>query len=245
MPPHSEPMASPRVAEAARRPLVVAALQTWLRYAVPLTVLSAVALAPVIAVALRTGVPTTPAGARAVAAIGWWMIGIAWSCQLVLVGGASAMTGGRRSQLRALGGGLRQLVRAIVPCLAAMAAVAIGCLALAVPGLVLLVLLALTGASRERGVPAMLADSIAAVRKHVPAVAITVGATLAIDIAIGVLAHRLYAGPLPKQPAPAQLLAIRHAVHAIALALVVISPLPATVLAMIRARAEPAEPETR
>jgi hypothetical protein len=240
-------MASPPasgVAPAAPRPIIAAAVQTWLRYVVPLTLLSAVALAPVIVIALRTRVPADPAGAKAVAATGWWMIGVAWSCQLVLVGGASAMTGARPSQLRALAGGLRQLVRAIVPCLAAVAAVAIGCLALAVPGLVLVVLLALTGASRERGVPAMLADSIAAARKHLPAVAVTFGAMLAIDVVIGVLAHRLYAGALPKQPAPAQLVAARHVVHAIAAALVIVSPLPATVLAMIRARAEPAEPET-
>jgi hypothetical protein len=218
--------------------VVIAALRTWLRYAVPLTWLSAVALSPVLATALRTRAPVDQAGAKAVLALGWELIAFAWFGQLVLAGGAAAMTRATPSQLRALGTGFVQLVRAIVPCLAAVTTIAIGGLALAVPGLVLIVLLALTGASPARGVPASLADSIAAARKHLPAVALAVAAMIAIDVIIGLVAQRIFAAPLSKPPAPAQLAQYRHFVRVVALALVLASPLPATVLATIRTRAE-------
>jgi hypothetical protein len=219
--------------------MVAAALRTWLRYAIPLTLLSAIALSPVIAAALRTRTPVDPAGAKAVLTLGWVMIALAWFGQLVLVGGASAMTRATPSQLRALGQGFVQLVRAIVPCLAAVTAIAIGSLALAVPGLVLIGLLALTGASPARGVPAQLADSIAVARKHLPAVALATAAMIAIDLAIGLVAQRAFAAPLSRPPSPAQLAQYRHFVRVVALALVLASPLPATVLATIRTRALP------
>lgn len=225
-----------------RPPVVAAALRTWLRYLVPLTLLSAIAVSPALVLALRARPSLDPAGARATLTLGWEMIALAALGQLILVGGAAAITRAhpsQPSQLRALGGGLVQLARAIVPCLAAVAAVAIGGLALVVPGLVLLVLLALTGASPARGVPAALADSIAAARVQLPATALAVAAMLAIDVAIGVAAQRVFIVPLPRQPAPAQLAQLRLFVRVIALALVVVSPLPATVLATIRTRAAP------
>jgi hypothetical protein len=225
-----------------RPPVVAAALRTWLRYAVPLTALSAIALSPVVVLALRARTPLDQAGASAVRSLGWELIAIGWLGQLVLVGGASAITRARPAQLSQLGAFVRgfvQLARAIVPCLAAAAAIAIGGLALVAPGLVLLVLLALTGASRARGVPASLADSIAAARRQLPAVALAVAAMIAIDLAIGAIAQRTFLVPLPRPPAPAQLAQLRQFVRVIAIALVVASPLPATVLATIRARTEP------
>lgn len=220
---------------------VPAAVHAWLRYIVPLTLLSAIALAPVIAIALRVRAPLHPAGISAALTAGWAMLALAWLGQLVLVGGASAITRARPAPLSQLGAfrdGLAQLVQAIVPCLTAAVTIAIGSLALVVPGLVLLVLLALTGASRERGVPAPLVDSIAVTRTRLPAVALTVAAMLAIDVAIGVAAYRAFVVPLPRHPAPAQLAALPHILRMMALALVLVSPLPATVLATIRARAD-------
>ena len=143
------------------------------------------------------------------------------------------------SQLRALTRGVLQLVRAVVPCLVAALAVAIGTLALVLPGLVLLVLLSLTAASRERGLPAPLLDSIAAARRQLPAVALAVLALFALDAAIGLVAYRAFLLPLPAKPTPIQLAAVRNFVRAIALALVVLSPLPATVLATLHDRAAP------
>jgi hypothetical protein len=233
LPPYNEPAV---VAPARGTGLVASALWTWLRYIVPLTLLSALALAPVIAIALATRVPADAAAASALHARAWGLLALAALCQLVLVGGASAVVH-RPSQLGALGEGAIQLVRAVVPCLAAAAAIAIGGLALVVPGLLLLVLLALTGASREHGVPARLLDSVAVVRRRLPAVAITVLAMLALDAAIGVIADRMFGAPLPKHPSAAQLAAARHVLRVIVAALVAGSPLVATVLATIHGRA--------
>lgn len=219
--------------------IVGPAVRTWLRYLVPLTLLSAIALSPLVALALATPVPADLAGVKPVLRLGWTLLGIGGLGQLVLVGGASAMIGAPRSQLRAVGGGFLQLVRAVVPCLVAAATIAIGSLALVVPGPVLLVLLALTGASRERGLPAPLLDSIASARRQLPAVALAVAALLAIDAAIGLTAYRAFVAPLPPKPTPAQLAAIRDFVRAIVLALVIVSPLPATVLGTLRARVDP------
>jgi hypothetical protein len=228
-----------------RGPIVGPAVRTWLGHIVPLTLLSAIALSPLIALAARVHVPADPAAARSVIQLGWTLLAVAWLGQFILVGGAAAMIGPPRSQLRAFGSGLVQLVRAVVPCLVAVAAVAIGSLALVVPGAMLLVLLALTGASRERGLPAPLLDSIAAARRQLPAVALAVAALFALDAAIGLGAYRAFIAPLPGKPAPAQLAAIRDFVRAIGLALVVVSPLPATVLAAIHARAPRPRPPER
>jgi hypothetical protein len=216
-------------------PLVGQAIRIWLRYLAPMTLLSVIALAPIAVIALRTPVPLDLASARATVALAWKLIAFAWLGQLVLVGGASAVIGAP-SQLGALGGGLLHLVRAILPCFAAAAAIAIGSLALVVPGLVLLVLLALTGASRERGVSARLVDSIAVARGRLVAVALAVGGMLAIDAAIGIVAQRALIPQLPRRPGPGQLAATRQLVHAIAIALVVASPLPAIVLALLHRR---------
>jgi hypothetical protein len=218
--------------------VLAAAVRTWLRYIVPLTGLSAIALAPVIAIALRARPPVHQADAIAMLFQGWKLAAAAWPCQLVLIGGASAITGARRSQLGAFTGGVAQLARAIVPCVVAMVAIAIAGLALVIPGLVLLAMLSLTGASRERGIPAPLLDSIAVVRKHLRFVVLVVVAMIALDAAIaGVAQLQLVAIPVPKQPTAAQLAALRSFLRAIALVLVIASPLPATVLATIHARA--------
>lgn len=218
--------------------MIQPALQLWLSHVIPLTVVSAVALLPQIVIALAARPPSDPAGARSLIALGWTLIATAWPAQLALAGGASAMAAAP-SQARALGAGLAQLIRAVVPCLIAGLAIAIGCLALAIPGLILLALLALTATSRERGLPAPLLDSIAAVRPQLAAVAITVAAMFAIDAAIGLVALRALLAPLPAKPTPAQLAGVRELVRGAAAALVVLSPLPACALARLRARVAP------
>jgi hypothetical protein len=226
-------------ASAASPSLLHAAVDTWLRYVVPLTLLSAIALSPVIVLALRVRVPVDQPGANAILAAGWELLAVAWLGQLVLVGAAAAIIRTQPSQPRALGDGLIALGRAIIPCLAAALAIALGSLALVVPGLVLVVLLALTGASRAPGASplAALADSIAATRRQLPAVAVTVVALLALDIAIVLVAQHVLVALFSHPPTPIQLRALRSFVRAIALALVVVSPLPATVLALLRTRA--------
>lgn len=217
--------------------VVAFAIRTWARYLVPLTLLSAIALSPLIVLAARVHPPADAAAARPVIQLGWTLLAVAWLGQLLLVGGAAAMLTDPPSQLRAFTRGLVQLVRAVVPCGVTVLAIAIGGLALVLPGLVLLVLLSLTAASRERGVPGPLLDSVAAARRQLPAVALAVVALFAIDAAIGLVAYRAFLTPLPARPTPIRLAAIRDFVRAIALALVVLSPLPATLLATLHARA--------
>jgi hypothetical protein len=204
----------------------------------PLTLLSAIALSPLLVLTARVHAPADAAAARPVIQLGWTLLAVAWLGQFLLVGGAAAMLTDPPSQLRAFTRGLLQLVRAVVPCLVAALAVALGSLALVVPGLLLLVLLSLTGASGERGLPAPLLDSIAAARRQLPAVALAVLALFALDAAIGLIAYHAFLAPLPAKPSPTQLAAARDFVRAIALALVVLSPLPATLLATLRARAQ-------
>jgi hypothetical protein len=232
------PGADPQPAGADHRPegVVAFAIRTWVRYLVPLTLVSAIALSPLIVLAARVHPPADATAARPVIQLGWTLLAVAWLGQLLHVGGAAAMLTDPPSQLRAFTRGLVQLVRAVVPCGVAALAVALGGLALVLPGLVLLVLLSLTAASRERGVPGPLLDSVAAARRQLPAVALAVVALFAIDAAIGLIAYRACLTPLPAKPTPVQLAAVRNFVRAIVLALVVLSPLPATLLAAIHAR---------
>lgn len=216
--------------------VIGSAIRTWLGHIVPLTLLSVIALSPLVALALRVHTPADPAAARPVIQLGWTLLAIAWLGQFLLVGGAAAMLTDPPSQLRAFTRGLLQLLRAVVPCLVAALAVALGSLALVLPGLVLLVLLSLTGASPERGLPAPLLDSIAAARRQLPAVALAVLALFALDAAVGLVSYRAFVVPLPAKPTPTQLAAVRNFVRAIVLGLVVLSPLPATVLATLRVR---------
>jgi hypothetical protein len=216
--------------------IVGPAVRTWVRYIVPLTLLSAIALSPLVALASRVHAPADAAAARPVIQLGWTLLAVAWLGQLLLGGGAAAMLTDPPSQLRAFTRGLLQLIRAVLPCLVAALAVAIGSLALVLPGVALLVLLSLTAASRERGLPGPLLDSIAAARRQLPAVTLAVLALFALDAAIGLVAYRAFLVPLPAKPTPIQLAAVRNFVRAIALALVALSPLPATVLATLRVR---------
>jgi hypothetical protein len=213
------------------------AIRLWVGHIVPLTLLSALALSPLVAVAARAHPPADPASSRAVIQLGWTLLAAAWLGQFLLAGAAAAMLTHPPSQLRAFTRGFLQLVRAVLPCLVAALAVAIGSLALVLPGLVLLVLLSLTAASRERGLPAPLLDSLSAARRQLPAVALAVLALFVLDAAIGLVAYRAVLVPLPAKATPAQLATVRTFVRAIALALVVLSPLPATVLAVLHARA--------
>src|SRR5262245_21954116 len=76
-----------------RARIVGPAILTWLHYAVPLLLLSAIAFAPVIALALRVPVPVDQAGGKAVLALGWELVALGWLSQLVLVGAATAIVG--------------------------------------------------------------------------------------------------------------------------------------------------------
>lgn len=212
-------------------------LRTWLRYVVPLTLLSAIALAPIAYVALRSGAAPDLAHARTQLRLGWVLAATAIVCQLWLVAGVAPSVRALAarmplSQWRALANGLVALARGFVPWLVAIAAIATGALALFVPGLLLLVLLALTGASDSGPPPAPHADSIAIARAHFVPVALLVVSIIALDLAIAYAAQAAIVPALVgKKIVAAKLVPIRTFVRVVALALFALSPLPACALA--------------
>ncbi len=218
-------------------------LRTWLRYVVPLTLLAALAFVPMLWLAWR--VPAAPdlAKARAQVRLGWILAATAWVWQLWLVAGVApavrGLVAGRPlSQGRAVAEGLRGLARGAVPCTIAVLAIALGGVALVVLGVLLLVLLALTGASERLTAPppAALADSVAVVRRNLARVAIVVGAIIAIDLAVCVVAQHVIVPAITGKIVAAKLVPLRAFLRALPLALAAISPLAACALAATYAR---------
>lgn len=225
--------------------LLVLTARAWLRYLVPLTLLSIIALAPIVYVAWKTGAPRDIVTARAQMRLGWMFAGVTWACQLWLVAGVmpavhSIADREPLSQLRVLWVGLARLVKAAVPCAIAVIAIVFGGLALVVPGALLLVLLAPTGASPllGNGPAAPLVDTIEAVRKNLKMIAILIGAIIAIDLAIVLASQTALLPTVSKKVAPSKLLPIRTYVRVVAIALVAFSPLAACALAATRSDAE-------
>ena len=221
--------------------MIAAALRTWVRYLVPFTALSALVFAPLLWFVARLPVPVDATHARTVFSLSWVIAGGAWFAQFTLVAAvapaARAMANGEPlSQLRAFARGATNLLVMALPCAVAVIAIVIGGFALVVPGLALVVLLALTGASTEPGLPAPLLDSVAVSRANLRVVVIAVVAIVGADQAVSAIAYFALAQPLPAKPTFEQLAVARRAVRLISLALVAASPLAATVLATIRAR---------
>jgi hypothetical protein len=219
-----------------------------LRYVVPLTLIAAVVLSGIAYVAHAVTPPTDLPHARIAIHIGWIIAATAWVFQLVLVAAAAPLVASVArdeplSQVQAIGAAARGLGRGIVPCGVAIAAIAMGGVALAVPGVLLLGLLALTGASERLGepLPAALADSIAVVRAHAREVALAVAIIIAADLAIALVAHLAMLPALPKTKPPLAMLAPARAfVRVVALALIAGSAVPACVLAAIYQRSSTA-----
>lgn len=224
--------------------ILALALRTYVRYVVPLTMLSALVFAPLLGFVGNAPAPIDGAAARSLLVLTWIVTSTAWIAQLALVGAAApavrAVAGGEAvSQLRMLRRGGASLGRMIVPVGVAVAAILVGGLALVIPGVLLVGLLALTGASTEAGVPAPLVDSIAVVRKNIRVVALTLVAILVVDFAITGGAYLVLVEPLTKKPTPAQLDDARDLIRCVTLGLVVVSPLAAAVLAAIRVKRAP------
>jgi hypothetical protein len=213
-----------------------------LRQAPTVVVVSLVALAPLLLTTVRLPAPTSVAAAKALVRTTLGLVVATLPCVLILVGGVAPLARAvvadtplpHRAALRA---GLAGLARAVVPCLLAGAAILLGSLALVVPGLLLLGLFALTGASTAAGLPAPLDDSAAIVRAHRRPVALVLVAWLGVvGLAMLVLYLRLPL-PLPKQPSAITLSAFRTFAHTSVLIAVAAGPVVATALAAIHARA--------
>jgi hypothetical protein len=209
----------------------VIALRTLVRHAVPLVLLSLVAFVPLWLV-VRGMKPATAGEVKTVVRLVWILAGTAWMFQLALVGAAAPLVGQRLSQLAGARAAVLGFRRAIVPCAAAAIAVLIGGVALVVPGLILLVLFALTGASAEPGLPAPLLDSAAIVRRaRLPVVALVAG-LLVVDVALAFIALR-FPFAIGKKPNAAQLASYRHLLPNLVVALALVTPPFACALAAI------------
>ena len=220
------------------------ALRTLVRYLAPIAVLTAIVGAPLLWITFHIPVPTEAAQARSLLRFSWAIAGSAWIAQLTLVGGVAPLVravaaGAPLSQLRALGHGIAGLVRMLLPCLLAVAAIAIGSVALVLPGLALLALLSLTGASTERSLPAPLLDSLAVVRANLKLVVAVVVGMVVLDLAIVGITQLILTAPLAKKPTPQQLGAYLELARITTLGIVAVTPLVACTLAAIRVRAKP------
>lgn len=220
--------------------LVQLSIRTYVRYLVPLTLLSLIAFAPLILFALRVPVPLNAKQAEIVLRYAYVFAGCTVILLFLLVGGVApavrAIDSGKpRSQLAVLASGLYGLGRSAVPLLLAIAAIAIGTLAAVLPGLLLLVLLALTGASELEGAPARLSESISIARtKMLPIIGVILLTVAAQAVAIFVLARPLV--PLPKPPPPQLLVAFQHLLRLCVMGVAIAAPLAAVVLAAIHTR---------
>jgi hypothetical protein len=207
---------------------------TEMRRALPVLCIAFVAMSPELLVVGGLHAPQDVAQARGQLALGWAIAATAWVYQLWLVAGAAPAVRARLGFRTAVCRGVHGLVLGLVPWAIAVAAIALGFVALLVPGFVLLVLLAQTGASERLGEPppAPLADSVASVRRNLRRVALIVGALLVADIAIAAVAHLVLVQPLPvKKPPPGALVAARTFARAVAIGVSAIAPVPAWLLA--------------
>jgi len=214
--------------------------KTWLRYFVPLTLIAAVTMIVFVLTGLRAHLPNDVVQARSEMHLGWELAATAWIFQLALVGAVAPAVRGVAldaplSQTSALVAGIRGLVRAALPVGLALGAIVLGSIALVVPGLLLLGLFALTGASEQLGepLPAPLLDSVAVVRTHAKQVALVLAITIGVALAIALVAHVAILPALPKKMPVAQLAPARTFVRVIAFALVALSALPACALAAL------------
>ena len=217
------------------------ALRTLVRYAVPLAIASAIVVGPVVLVADRAPWPNNLPAANAALVRAWILAATGWMLVFVLVAAAAPLVrslaaGAPLSQLAALRAAIANMLRMALPCIAAIGAVVVGGLALAVPALLLLALLSLTGASTERGMPAPLVDSVQAVRVQWKVVALIVIAMLVVHAALVVGAWKLATVPFAKKLAPHQWATYGNVARIVAIGLFASTPIFATLLAAARAR---------
>ena len=217
------------------------AARCYARYVLPLTLLSTVMFAPLLAYGLLSKVPTELGPGWRMVMVSWGAVATAWIVQYLLVGGAAPLArsiaaGKPLSQLAALRVAIHGVVRAVLPILIVVAAVALGSLALAIPGLVLGVLLSLTGASTRGGLSEPLLESVELVRKHLKLAIFAVVAILAVDFAIVALPFVITLGPLSPRPSPEELATARRILQITAIGLSIVTPMAACVLASIAVR---------
>jgi hypothetical protein len=218
-------------------------LRTWIRYVVPLTVIAAVTMIVVAYTGMHARVAVDLVSARAEMHLGWELAATAWIFQLVLVAAVApavrGLAGGTPlSQWSAFARGLRNVGRALVPVGVAIFAIVLGSVALVIPGLLLIGLFALTGASENLAepLPAAMLDSVEVVRANAKQIAMIVAIIIAADLALAAVAHVAILPALTNKPPVALLASARTFVRVIALVLIALSALPACALAAVYVR---------
>jgi hypothetical protein len=149
------------------------------------------------------------------------------------------------SQLAALRAVLRGFLRSVLPILIVVAAVVLGSIALAIPGLVLGVLLSLTGASERSGLSEPLLESVDRVRANLKRTILAVAGILAIDFAIVGIPFALLLGPLSAKPSLEELATAQLILRITVIGVPLVTPLAACVLASIATTSASAQPAPR
>ena len=214
-----------------------------MRYVVPLTLITAAVMIVFVLTGARIRPAVDLANARSQLHVGWLLAAFAWVFQLVLVAAAAPMVravaaGRELSQVAAFVAGVRNVLRAAVPIAVVLAAIVLGMVAVVVPGLLLLGLFSLTGASERLAdpLPAALADSAAIVRAHAKEVAVILAIIIAADLAVAAISHLAILPTLEKKMTAAQLAPVSAFVRTIAYTLVAFSAVPGCLLAAFYAR---------
>ena len=211
------------------------ALRAWLRYVVPLTVLAFIACAPMLWIAWRWPAPSDVPHARLQMRVTYALASTAWIWQLWLVAAAapavqSLVDGKPLSQAKALTAGVRGLATKLVPVVITVFAITLGTVALVVPGALLLVLLATTGATASH------AEAIAVGRANIKRLAIILAAVIAGALLIALACQLAIVPAIGKKAAASKLLPIRDFTRVVALALTAFAPIAATAIAAVTAR---------
>ncbi len=214
-----------------------------MRYVVPLTLITAAVMIVFVLTGARVRPAVDLANARSQLHVGWLLAAFAWVFQLVIVAAAAPMVravavGRELSQVAAFVAGARNVLRAAVPIAVVLAAIVLGTIAVVVPGLLLLGLFSLTGASERLAdpLPTALADSAAIVRAHAKELAVILAIILAADLGVAAISHLAIVPALGQKPTAAQLAPVSAFVRTIAYTLVAFSAVPGCLLAAFYTR---------
>lgn len=228
------------------------AVRTYARYAAPLTAIAIVLYAPLLAYGWLSKTPTELGPGWRMVMTAWGIASTAWILQYMLVGAAAPLArsieaAAPLSQLAAVRTIVRGFLRSVLPVLIVVAAVVLGSIALAIPGLVLGVLLSLTGASERSGLSEPLLDSVERVRANLKRTILAVVGILALDFAIVAIPFAILLGPLSAKPTLEELATAQLILRITVIGVPLVTPLAACVLAAIAtARSTaPAQPAPR
>lgn len=220
--------------------MISLAARSYARHVIPLTVLAVALFAPLAVFALELAVPRNESQAIQLLRLTWGIAGCAWIVHYLLVGAAvrevrGVAAGRPLSQLASLRTGIAGIVRAGLPVAVAIAGIILGGIALAVPGIVLVVLFAFTGASERPGLAAPLADSAAVARAHLGIAGPVAAGVVLVNLAIAAIAYLILIGTttLTATASADELAAVRTFLQVVTIGVIGVSPIAAVLLAAV------------